>query len=163
MSKICFQVNETLFTAINQVFECLNLTGIEASLSFFCPCSGNPPHSAIPFFFNSKWHLTCSLTEQRVNLVTDHHLMWLKAPATETEKPSLPKLLKLNVVEDVGTNYLTLGVLLLNDETGVLVDSIEHDCLRQTHRITLKILQEWLTGKGLPPTWQTLTQTPSPL
>lgn len=49
--------------------------------------------------------------------------MWLKAPATERERPSVPNLLKLYVVEDVGTNCLTYGVLLLNDETDVLVDT----------------------------------------
>ena len=85
--------------------------------------------------------------------------MWLEAPAAETEKPSLPKLLTLNILEAVGTNYRTFGTFLLNDETGSLVDAIEHDCLGQTHRITLRILQEWLAGKGEPPTWDMLTTT----
>ena len=85
--------------------------------------------------------------------------MWLEAPTAEAEKPSLPKLLTLNILEAVGTNYRTFGTFLLNDETGSLVDAIEHDCLGQTHRITLRILQEWLAGKGEPPTWDTLTTT----
>ena len=86
----------------------------------------------------------------------DRHLMWLETPATESEKPSLPKLLQLNVVTEIGTNYRTFGTLLLHDETGCVVDAIEHDSLRKAHDITLKILQEWLMGKGEPRTWQNL-------
>ena len=38
MAKVCFQVKETLFTAIKQVFDILHLDGISASSAFFCPC-----------------------------------------------------------------------------------------------------------------------------
>ena len=76
-------------------------------------------------------------------------------PVTETEKPPLPKLLNHNVVE---TNYLLLGTFLHKYETGCLIDAIEHDC-RQTHRITRKILMEWLAAKGEPATWKTLCTT----
>ena len=160
MSKICFQVKEIIFTAIKQVFDCLHLAGIEASPAFSCPCNTKPlSHTASPSLFNCKWFLQCSITGESVGAADDRHLMWLEAPAAETEKPSLPKLLTLNILEAVGTNYRTFGTFLLNDETGSLVDAIEHDCLGQTHRITLKILQEWLVGKGEPPTWDTLTTT----
>ena len=74
---------------------------------------------------------------------SDHYLLWLDAPATETEKPSLPKLLDLEVVEKIGTEYEKFGTFLLKDDTGVLVDAIERD-FGKTHRITRKILQEWL-------------------
>ena len=160
MSKICFQVKETIFTAIKQVFDCLHLAGIEASPAFSCPCNTKPlSHSASPSLFNSKWFLQCSITGESVGAADDRHLMWLEAPAAETEKPSLPKLLTLNILETVGTKYRTFGTFLLNDETGSLVDAIEHDCLGQTHRITLRILQEWLVGTGELPTWDTLTTT----
>ena len=160
MSKICFQVKETIFAAIKQVFDCLHLAGIEASPAFSCPCNTKPlSHSASPSLFNSKWFLQCSITGESIGAADDRHLMWLEAPAAETEKPSLPKLLTLNILEAVGTNYRTFGTFLLNDETGSLVDAIEHDCLGQTHRITLRILQEWLVGKGEPTTWDTLTTT----
>ena len=160
MTKICFQVKETIIMAVKQVFDCLNLSGIEASPAFFCHCGGKPlSHSASPSLFNSKWLLSCSLTGESVGAASEHHLMWLDTPATETEKPSLPKLLKLNVVEGVGTHFLSLGTFLLNDDTGFLMDAIEHDCLGQTHRITRKILQQWLAGKGQPPTWHILCTT----
>ena len=84
--------------------------------------------------------------------------MWLEAPLAETEKPSLPKLLDLNILEAVGTNYLVFGAILLNDKSGSLVEVIKHDCGGNANRITLKILHDWLVGKGEPPTWETLTK-----
>jgi hypothetical protein len=157
---ICYQVKETLFAAIKQVFDCLNLAGIEATPAFFCPCKGKPfYHSASPSLFNSRWLLSCSLNQQSAGEAGDHHLMWLDAPATETEKPSLPKLLELGVEEAIGTHYLSFGTFLLNDKTGSQIDVIEHDCLGKSHRIIRKILQEWLAGRGKPCTWETLTIT----
>ena len=159
IAKICFQIKETIFTAIEEVFKRLHLAGIEATPAFFCPCDRRPhAHAASPFFFNCKWRIKCSLTQQTIGPASKHHLLWLATPVTETEKPSLPKLLKLDVVEAIGTNYLSLGTFLLKDDTGCLIDAIEHDC-RQTHRITRKILMEWLAAKGEPATWKTLCTT----
>ena len=160
MATICYQVKETILAAIKEVFSLLSFTGIEATAAFFCPCKKKPLlHSATPSLFNSKWLLSCSLTEQSVGPASEHHLLWFDAPATETEKPSLPKLLDLEVVEKIGTEYEKFGTFLLKDDTGVLVDAIKHDCLGKTHQITRKILQEWLAGKGEPVTWACLVKT----
>ena len=75
------------------------------------------------------------------------------------ERPSLPELLRLKVPQEVGANYSTFGIFLLNDETGNRVNIIEHDCHWQAEPIVRKILQEWLEGKGLPVTWESLVQT----
>ena len=159
IATTCYQVKETILSAIKKVFSLLSFTGIEATAAFFCPCKKKPLlHSATPSLFNSKWILICSLTEQSVGPASDHHLLWLDAPATETEKPSLPKLLDLEVVEKIGTEYKKFGTFLLKDDIGVLVDAIERD-FGKTHRITGKILQEWLAGKGEPVTWACLVKT----
>jgi hypothetical protein len=71
----------------------------------------------------------------------------------------MPELLRLRVPQQVGANYSTFGILLLNDETGSRVDAIDDECRGKPERITLKILQEWLEGKGLPVTWESLIQT----
>ena len=160
MATICYQVKETILSAIKKVFSLLSFTRIEATAAFLCPCKKKPRlHSATLLLFNSKWLLSCSLTEQSVGPASDHHLLWLDAPATETEKPSLPKLLDLEVVEKIGTENEKFGTFLLKDDTGVLVDAIKHDCLGKTHQITRKILQEWLAGKGEPVTWACLVKT----
>ena len=39
------------------------------------------------------------------------------------------------------------------------MDAIEDECRRRPKRIGLRILQEWLAGKGLPVDWQTLIDT----
>ena len=75
------------------------------------------------------------------------------------EQPSLPELLRLKVPREVGANYSMFGIFLLNDRTGSRVNAIDDECRGKSDRIILKILQEWLEGKGLPVTWQSLVQT----
>ena len=75
------------------------------------------------------------------------------------DQPSLPELLRLKVPQEVGANYSTFGIFLLNDQTGSKVDAIEEYCRGNAGKITRKILQEWLEGKGLPMTWESLVQT----
>ena len=36
---------------------------------------------------------------------------------------------------------------------------IEDECREKPERIVLRILQEWLEGKGLPVTWESLIKT----
>ena len=71
----------------------------------------------------------------------------------------MPRLLHLKVPQQVGANYSTFGIFLLNDETGSRVNSIEEECRPNTERIVRKILQEWLEGKGSSVTWKSLIQT----
>ena len=51
------------------------------------------------------------------------------------------------------------GTFLLNDVTGSRVNSIELQCLGKPEKINITILEEWLTGKGKPCTWQILIKT----
>ena len=51
------------------------------------------------------------------------------------------------------------GTFLLNDVNGSRVDSIEVECLGKPAKVNTRILQEWLTGKGKPCTWQILIKT----
>ena len=59
----------------------------------------------------------------------------------------------------VGNNYTNFGILLLDDKTGSRVDSIEDECRGKPDRITRRILQEWIEGRGLALTWHTLIKT----
>ncbi len=65
---------------------------------------------------------------------------------------------KLNVVEHIGTDSITFGILLLNDATGAKIRVME-----KTHRgrpidINREILQEWMGGRGGPVTWNVLVK-----
>lgn len=51
------------------------------------------------------------------------------------------------------------GTLLLKDDKGARVNSIENEFRGNAERINTKILEEWLAGGGEPRTWQTLINT----
>ena len=73
--------------------------------------------------------------------------------------PSLPELLCLKVPQQVGSNYSKFGIFLLNDQMGNRMKAIEQNCHWQAEPIVQNILQEWLEGKGLPVTWESLVLT----
>ena len=85
-----------------------------------------------------------------------------------TERPTLVKLLKfpirdgeshINIIEKIGTDYNTFGVLLLEDETGSKVNAIESHYKEDPERINQEIFRRWLSGEGKRPvTWKTLTE-----
>ena len=75
------------------------------------------------------------------------------------ERPTLPELLHLRVPQQVGANYSMFGIFLLNDETGSRVRGFKQACLGDPEDVVLRILQEWLEGKGLPLTWESLIKT----
>lgn len=85
-----------------------------------------------------------------------------------TERPTLVKLLKfpirngeshINIIEKIGTDYNTFGVLLLEDETGSKVNAIESHYKEDPERINQEIFRRWLRGEGKQPvTWKTLIE-----
>ena len=160
LPKICLQVRETIFSAIKHVFECLHLSKIEISPAFTCPCSEESSmHFASAYEYNSKWLFRCHNTGEGAGRAEQKHIMWLETPSTEAEKPTLPKLLDFNVHKKVADDYYVFGIKLLNDEEGCILAEIEHDCLGKCQRIILKILSNWLRGKGKSPTWKVLIVT----
>ena len=75
------------------------------------------------------------------------------------DPPSLPELLRLQVPQRVGNNYTNFGIFLLDDRTGSRVDAIGDKCRGNPDRITRKILQEWVAGRGAARTWDALVKT----
>ena len=68
---------------------------------------------------------------------------------------TLPNGTTLSIISEIGTKYIQLGTLLLRDENGKLMEIIDHD-ERKIHEKVLRVLREWLDGKGLKVTWGTL-------
>ena len=64
----------------------------------------------------------------------------------------------VNISEQIGTRYKPFGILLLQDRTGAVVDSIAHKNHYVPLSINLDILQQWSRGdKGMKPvSWRTL-------
>ena len=74
--------------------------------------------------------------------------------------PTLPQLLRLKIPQRVGANYSTFGILLLNDAVGSRVRALKKECQGDTDDTILRILEEWLEGRGVEPvTWETLIKT----
>lgn len=71
--------------------------------------------------------------------------------------PSVSGLQQLPI--HIGEHWRTFGVLLLNDETGSVVDGIELVCRRKIEDIVKKILDEWMDGNGGDVTWKILLKT----
>ena len=157
---ICFHVKETILAAIKYVFELLNLAGIEASSAFVCPCSGVPhSHTSSAYLFQSQWLLRCSVTGNSAGAAENKHRVWFEAPVVEQGKPSLPKLLELDIPLKVGANFFQFGILLLNDEDGAVVEALEDECNGKRERIVCKILTKWVRGRGRALSWKTLSDT----
>ena len=60
-----------------------------------------------------------------------------------------------SLLDQIGTCHWGLGVLLLNDDTGVITQAIV-DQYREDTTINREILKRWIQGQGMPVKWATL-------
>ena len=66
---------------------------------------------------------------------------------------------KLNIISQIGTYYISFGILLLEDNEGNEIYAIENELQRNALAINNRILYLWLNGKGKQPvTWETLIE-----
>ena len=59
----------------------------------------------------------------------------------------------------VRDKFETFGVFLLNDENGDKMVVIKEDCRGISQKITMEVLREWLAGKGVEVSWDSLIAT----
>ena len=82
------------------------------------------------------------------------------------DQPTLMELIRfrgrerrINIPQQIGTNFMKFGILLLEDENGARIQSIIHEFRDNPEQITMKVLQEWIAGRGkLPVSWDTLIE-----
>ena len=88
-----------------------------------------------------------------------------RAARSLDSKPKLPELLNfktasgksLKIITEIGTHYDTLGPLLLDDDSGAIMDAIVRKHGNESGLINQDILRRWIGGRGLKPvTWSTL-------
>ena len=87
------------------------------------------------------------------------------------DAPTLPELMRFkrktpkercNVLAEIGTKYRTFGTILLQDETGAIINNIELKRHFDAEWINWDILGRWIDGRediheGIQPvTWETL-------
>ena len=58
----------------------------------------------------------------------------------------------LNMIQSVGIRYPTLGIFLLEDDNGVLVEALKEENRHTAEEITRAIFQKWIGGTGRKPT-----------
>ena len=234
--EVFVQIRETVFSAIKQVFDRIQLTGIEITPAVVCPCSESLKDSHVASLHtlagSSDGFLRCSKTGKNTGTVQKKHKLWLdthlpppssllpshppsppptdpplihptptnplpiqppsepreeiaepkhessgikssptektvhepdkeasEEPVMEKTKPTLPLLYNLKVHEKVGIHYHIFGTILLNDEDGFILETIQDDCHYKCERINCNILCDWVRGKGRPVTWRVLIET----
>lgn len=66
----------------------------------------------------------------------------------------------INVAQQIGMNYSTLGPLLLNDAAGAIMPAIVAQCLLNATNINMEVLRRWVQGQGIGPVnWAILIET----
>ena len=80
------------------------------------------------------------------------------------EVPSLHLLLNLdglNILQEVGSSYFMFGVIILNEESGVIIKTIESDCNHKSQCSNRAIAERWLSGHRnyKETTWTALVET----
>ena len=60
----------------------------------------------------------------------------------------------------MGSDYEPLGLMLLEDDDGAIVDQIVSECHHKCSDVVRHIMKKWVRGGGKQPvTWKTLTDT----
>ena len=66
---------------------------------------------------------------------------------------------RINILEQIGTQYRELGILLLDDTTGAVTKAIIEHYNYDATKIIFEIFEKWIQGKGkLPVEWGTLIE-----
>ena len=71
----------------------------------------------------------------------------------------MPQLLKMNLPSRVGPKVKVFGTFLLNDDIGNKVANITENCRGDPEKIAFEVLREWLEGKGVEVSWDSLIAT----
>ena len=92
------------------------------------------------------------------------HSATLQTTTSGEDRPTLLQLIcfpfqgkTINIVQMIGADYFDLGVSLLQDETGAIMNSLVKQHQRDAIDINRQFLIRWLNGEGKHPvSWATL-------
>ena len=71
----------------------------------------------------------------------------------------MPQLLKMKLPSRIGPKVNVFGIFLLNDDVGNKVANITERCHGDPEKIAFEVLREWLEGKGVEVSWDSLIAT----
>ena len=103
---------------------------------------------------------------QGVNIYKAAAQQYLLSIPNTGENPDLLKLLQfhvtpqktVNVIEEMCGTYWDLGVILLQDNKGAIMNTIEREYSNPLDRMK-SVLTRWFQGHGLPVTWENLVKS----
>ena len=84
-----------------------------------------------------------------------------------TDRPTMPTLLnfplssgeRINLAIEIGTEYDSFSIQLLQDDKGSVLDQIREGFGRDPQNILKEVFQRWLKGSGKPvKTWETIIE-----
>ena len=168
--EVCSQVHSKVLGAIENVFNIMHLDTdlIKISSAVLCSICTEASEKHFAEFVNhkGKYSLCCGY---EYDLPNEKQLFWMGIDAASKDplkKPTLPLLQRfptqsggvIKIIERIGTRHHDLGILLLNDEDGIITANINNQYKHDPpSRTTEAILQKWLQGTGRKPqTWDTL-------
>ena len=64
----------------------------------------------------------------------------------------------VRIIERIGTKYTEIGIILLEDGHGVVMEAIRENNRGNVEAINRDMLQRWLRGSGAPVTWKVLVE-----
>ena len=80
-------------------------------------------------------------------------------PPVSGLQPTLPQLLEMELPLRVRDKFETFGVLLLEDDSGDKMAVMREKFRGDPEKITMEVLREWLAGKGVEVSWDSLIAT----
>ena len=75
------------------------------------------------------------------------------------EKPNFPQLLDIDLHSRIGPEIQVFGIFLLQDDHGNKMDIIRTNHQGRPKDMAMEVLSEWLAGKGVEVTWESLMAT----
>ncbi|CAI8020132.1 hypothetical protein GBAR_LOCUS12047, partial [Geodia barretti] len=75
------------------------------------------------------------------------------------EKPNLPQLLEVDLHSRVAPKIKVFGTFLLQDDLGNKMEIIRKRVREDPEEMAMEVLREWLQGKGVEVSWESLIAT----
>lgn len=106
------------------------------------------------------WHRYCV----RKSAQSDTIAIAISIFPPTVDKPKMPELIALkvkskyiNIAQQIGANWREVGISLLDDEHGTVVEAIAKQFNNNAKDISTEILQRWVQGQGIDDTtWRGL-------
>ena len=76
-----------------------------------------------------------------------------------SEKPNLPQLFEVDLPSRVALKINAFGTFLLEDDLGNKLEIIRRNHQGRVEEMTMEVLREWLAGKGVEVSWESLIAT----